>query len=112
MGRIGDPGLAQSNLSGRSLPEPERLRSCWQNGLGKGRERDEGKEVAMADMLSHGTRSADYLRHERVSRSERLEGGSSEPLNPVVAWSIVLLGSFLLWWGVWEAISALVSALR
>jgi hypothetical protein len=50
----------------------------------------------MADMLSHGTQSADYLRHERVSRSERLEGGTSEPLNPMVAWSIVLLGSFLL----------------
>jgi hypothetical protein len=66
----------------------------------------------MDDTSRHGTQVADHREHSASPRPERLENGPGEPLNPVEAWTIVLLGSFLLWWGLWWAISALISALR
>jgi hypothetical protein len=66
----------------------------------------------MDDTSRHGTRVADHPEHSASRRPERLENGPGEPLNPVVAWTIVLLGSLLLWWGLWWAISTLISALR
>jgi len=36
---------------------------------------------------------------------------TSPPLDPAVAWTAVLLGSVGLWWGIWSAASALISAL-
>ena len=62
-----------------------------------------------SDALRHGAYSADYLRRERISRPDRLENRTTVPLNPVVGWSIALLVSFALWWGIWLAVSALVS---
>jgi len=35
---------------------------------------------------------------------------TSSPLPPAVAWTAVLLGSLGLWWGIWSAASALISA--
>jgi hypothetical protein len=65
----------------------------------------------MDDTLQHGTQPADHLQHERLSRPEQSEDGTSKPLDPALAWSIVLLVSLSLWWGLWRAISAVVSAL-
>ena len=36
---------------------------------------------------------------------------TSPPLAPAVGWTAVLLGSLGLWWGIWSAASALISAL-
>ena len=58
----------------------------------------------------HLTKPADYLSSGR-SRSERLEDGTSAPLNSGVAWGIFLLVSLGLWWGIWSAVSLLISAL-
>jgi hypothetical protein len=63
-----------------------------------------------SDALRHGTYSADYLRRERISRPDRLQNRTIVPLNPVVGWSIALLLSLSLWWGIWLAVSALASA--
>jgi hypothetical protein len=60
--------------------------------------------------LRQGTQPSDYLRRARVSRPEREEHRSSLPLNPVGAWSIALLTSLGLWWGLWLAVSSLASA--
>ena len=57
----------------------------------------------MANTLRHGTHPADDIRHEGISRPDH-----SEPLNPVVGWSIVLLISLGLWWGLWLAASSLL----
>ena len=59
----------------------------------------------------HGSKSTDRHRHDRISRPERLEDGGSVPLNPVAAWSIVLLASVALWGGLGLAISSVVRAL-
>jgi hypothetical protein len=40
-----------------------------------------------------------------------LEHHTGEPLNPLVAWSIVLLASVALWGGLGLAISSVISAL-
>jgi len=56
--------------------------------------------------------SANDARDKGTTRPDRSEREPTERLNPLVAWSIVLVGSLLLWWGLWLAISALVSALR
>jgi hypothetical protein len=65
----------------------------------------------VADTFRQGTQHADYLQHERVSRPERGEQDSSLPFNPAVAWSISLLTSLALWWGIWLAVSSLASVL-
>jgi hypothetical protein len=65
----------------------------------------------MAETLRHGTPPTDRLRHERVSQPERLEDSAKVSLTPVAGWSIALLVSLVLWWGLWLAVSSLVSAL-
>ena len=64
------------------------------------------------DTLQRGIRPAEYEGHDGVSRTDRPEHKTSEPLNPVVGWSIALIISLGLWWGVWRAIASLISALR
>jgi len=63
------------------------------------------------DTLQRGIQSAHHRQHNRISQPERLEDETGEPLNPVVAWSIVLLASAALWSGLGLAISLVVSAL-
>jgi len=59
----------------------------------------------------HGSKSTDRRQHDRMPRPEPLEHGGSVPLNPVAAWSIILLASIALWCGLGLAVSSLVSAL-
>jgi hypothetical protein len=59
----------------------------------------------------HAIYGADRLRHERGSRPDRAEPGTTIPLNPAAGWSIVLLVSLGLWWGIWRAVSSLASVL-
>ncbi len=63
------------------------------------------------DTFQRGTRLADHRQHDRTSQPERLEYGSSEPLSPLVTWSIVLVASVALWAGLGLAVSSVVSAL-
>ena len=63
------------------------------------------------DRLQRGIQSADHRQHDRISQPERLEDEAGKPLNPVLAWSIVLLASAALWSGLGLAISSVVSAL-
>jgi hypothetical protein len=49
--------------------------------------------------------------YDHISEPERLEHHTGEPLNPLVAWSIVLLASVALWGGLGLAISSVISAL-
>jgi len=37
-----------------------------------------------------------------------LEDETGERLNPIVGWSVVLLISLGLWWGLWRAITSLL----
>ena len=60
-------------------------------------------------VVHHGDFSADYLRRERKSRPDRFEDQNNLLLNPVVGWSIALLVSAGLWWGIAVAVSSLVS---
>jgi hypothetical protein len=62
----------------------------------------------MANTLRPGTQPADDARHEGISRPDQSEHETPAPLNPVVGWSIVLLISLGLWWGLWLAVSSLV----
>ena len=62
----------------------------------------------VANTFRQGAQRADYLHHARVSQQR--EHRSSSPLNPAAAWSISLLTSLALWWGIWLAVSSLVSA--
>ena len=64
------------------------------------------------DTLQRGIRPAEYEGHDGVSRTNRSEHKTSEPLNPVVGWSIALIVSLGLWWGVWQTIASLISVLR
>ena len=66
----------------------------------------------MDDTLRHGTETADYGQHEAISRPDRSIHEFLEPLNPVVGWSIALLVSLALCWGLWMVVSSLVPALR
>jgi hypothetical protein len=43
-----------------------------------------------------------------ISQPGRLEDDTGKPLNPIVAWSIVLLATVALWWGLWAVISSLL----
>ena len=76
------------------------------------RARSEEREAPVrGDTLQRGIQSAHHRQHNRISQPERLEDETGEPLNPVVAWSIVLLASAALWSGLGLAISLVVSAL-
>jgi hypothetical protein len=73
------------------------------------RARSEEREAPVrGDTSQRGIQSADRRRHDRISQPERLEDETGKPLNPVVAWSIVLLASLGLWWGLWRAVSLLL----
>jgi hypothetical protein len=61
-----------------------------------------------SDPLRRGAHPANDARDEGISRPDRSEHETPEPLNPVVAWSIDLLISLALWWGLWVVISSLV----
>ena len=63
------------------------------------------------DTLQRGIQSVDRRQRDRISQLERLDDETGKPLNPVVAWSIVLLASAALWSGLGLAISSVVSAL-
>ena len=65
----------------------------------------------MADTLRHSVPPTDHLGHQRASQPERSEDGTNFLLNPFVGWSIALLVSLLLWWGLWLAVSSLIPAL-
>jgi hypothetical protein len=62
-----------------------------------------------SDVLRHGNFPADYARRERNSRPDRVLDQNNLPLNPLVGWSIALLVSAGLWWGIEVAVSSLVS---
>jgi hypothetical protein len=62
-----------------------------------------------SDVSRHGNFSADYTRGDRISRPDRFEDQNNLPVKPVVGWSIVLLVSAGLWWGIGVAVSSLVS---
>ena len=74
--------------------------------------REEREAPVRGDTLQRGIQSADHRQHERISQPERLEDEAGKPLNPVLAWSIVLLASAALWSGLGLAISSVVSALQ
>jgi hypothetical protein len=62
-----------------------------------------------SDVLLHGPFPADYLRREQTSRPNRVEDQKNSLLKPLVGWSIALLISAGLWWGIEVAVSSLVS---
>ena len=64
------------------------------------------------DKFRHGTLPAEDEGHDGVYRRDRSEPEASEPLNPFVGWSIALVISLGLWWGLWRAIASLITALR
>jgi hypothetical protein len=53
----------------------------------------------------------DWLRHERALHPHRVQPGTSSRLAPAAGWSVSLLVSLGLWWGIWSAASSLISAL-
>ena len=59
----------------------------------------------------HGIYGADWLRQERGSRPDGAEAGTTITLNPAAGWSIALVVSLGLWWGIWLAVSSLASVL-
>jgi len=61
--------------------------------------------------LPHGIHSADWLRQERGPRPDRAEARTTLTLNPAAGWSIALVVSLGLWWGIWLAVSSLASVL-
>jgi hypothetical protein len=61
------------------------------------------------DVLLNGHFPADYLRRAQISRPNQVEDPKNSLLNPLVGWSIVLLISAGLWWGIVDAVSSLVS---
>ena len=61
------------------------------------------------DVLRNGHFPADYLRREQTSRPNRVEDQKNSLLNPLVGWSIALLISAGLWWGIEVAVSSVVS---
>ena len=52
-----------------------------------------------SDPLRHGAHPTNDGRHEGTSRLDRSEHETTEPLNPIVGWSIVVLISLALWGG-------------
>jgi hypothetical protein len=64
-----------------------------------------------SDVLLHGHFPADYLQREQTSRPNRVEDQKNSLLNPLVGWSIALLISAGLWWGIEVAVSSVVSVM-
>ena len=64
----------------------------------------------VGDTLRQGAQRRDYLQSWQLLSADRRKDRSDLPLNPAVAWSIALFTSLALWWGIWLAISSLVSA--
>ena len=62
-----------------------------------------------SDVLRRGNFPADYARRQRKSRPDRILDQNNLPLNPLVGWSIALLVSAGLWWGIEVAVSSLFS---
>ena len=62
-----------------------------------------------SDVLLHGHFPADYLRRRQRSCPNRVEDQKNSLLNPLVGWSIALLISAGLWWGIEVAVSSVVS---
>jgi len=60
---------------------------------------------------SNAFHQPDWLRRERAAQLDRRGAGTGAPLSPAVGWTAALLVSLGLWWGIWSAASALVSAL-
>ena len=60
----------------------------------------------------HGIYGADWLRQEQRSRPYRAEAGTTITLNPALGWSVALVVSLGLWWGIWLAVSSLGSVLQ
>jgi hypothetical protein len=69
-----------------------------------------GLTVAVTALQNTPNR-ADYLEHERRSRLGGWRKFATLLLNPAAAWGIALLTTLTLWWGIWLAVSSLVSAL-
>jgi len=65
----------------------------------------------MDDTWRRGIHHVDEEHREGIARPDR-EHEFPERLNPVVGWSIVLIVSLGLWWGIWLAVSSLVLPLR
>ena len=62
--------------------------------------------MTAGDVLCHGNFPADYARRQRP---DRVLDQNKLPLNPLVGWSIALLVSAGLWWGIEVAVSSLGS---
>lgn len=56
-------------------------------------------------------RAAERVYQERASHLEPTGAKTSPPLAPAAGWTVSLLVSLGLWWGIWSAASSLVSAL-
>jgi type VI protein secretion system component VasF len=66
----------------------------------------------VGDTLRQGAQRRDYLQSWQLLSADRRKDRSDLPLNPAAAWSIALFTSLALWWGIWLAVSSLVSAVR
>jgi hypothetical protein len=55
-------------------------------------------------------RGAERLYEERASHLELTAAKTSPPLAPAAGWTVCLLVSLGLWWGIWLAASSLISA--
>ena len=64
--------------------------------------------MVRGDTLRCGIRPIAHRQREQISQPERLEDETGERLNPIVGWSVVLLISLGLWWGLWRAITSLL----
>ena len=65
----------------------------------------------MDDTWRRGIHHVDEEHREGIARPDR-KHEFPERLNPVVGWSIALIVSLGLWWGILAAVSSLVSTLR
>jgi len=92
-----NPGLNPSLLLLVNQNEP------WDPKEWRGRE-----QPMRSDPLRRGAHLANHGRHEGTPRFDRSEHETTEPLDPIVGWSIVVLISLALWWGVWAIISSLL----
>jgi hypothetical protein len=65
--------------------------------------------VKAIPQLSFGTHYS-HQGGESISRSDRDHHETIVPLNPAAAWSIAIMVSSGLWWGIWVAVSSIASA--
>ena len=66
----------------------------------------------MNAQLSFGTYYTHHLRREPISRSNRDDDETIVPFKPAAAFTIVMVLSSALWWGIWAALSSVASALN